>query len=527
MINGALMFMLLNLPLFLIEKSDAILNLQSSKLFAADEKKTENKDKDEDEDEDENEDDDKKKKSTKKSTKKDDGKEKPEFSFKGKVEYEHFLNTYSQQSFLDANKKMEARAQFKIKYGIEAFYFYSVTNVYLQPSFIHDSLASQNKYSPSLTAYRNLSFSSPSFEVAFQELYLCYMSDVVRIRLGNQVFAWGTADTNNPTSYFSPSDMRELLFRGSDESKIGIPALAFMFFFDKMNLEIVFAPIHVGALNPTPGNFWSINLDNAPINIEYINGQPMAIDFFNFAYGARFSATVKGYDFAFSYYHGPDKNGLAVPSNTVIRSGEPLTVQIVPQYYIMNAFGFDFSTAIDKFTVQLELAYSFDKPALLSQSGSSLTLPMDVTQTHYLSYSVGFNVKIPWKKIFKNHQGESMLTIEWSHSTYFVSSVEMPALPALIVLRYDDSFFESQLTFSFTAMYDVFKGGVVLWPKIGWDFQNSFKIELSYAFMYGVKYSQYTGQSSQETVGGYSADNTLFYYMKDNSLVMLRLKYEF
>jgi len=256
----------------------------------------------------------------------------------------------------------------------------------------------------------------------------------------------------------------------------------------------------------------------------------MEINFFNFAYGIRYSATMSGIDFSFSYYHGPDKNGIAVPTKTDIRENEPLVLQIVPQYYMYNAFGFDFSTALDRFTIQVELAYSFDKPALVSQDMSdteNLSLPMDVKQTHYLSYSVGCNYKIPLKKLIKGHQGQSLLTVEWSHSVYFIENIEQPAVPALIVLRYDDSFFDSRLKVSFTTMVDVLKGGVVVWPKIGWDFQNRFKIELSYAFMYGEKYSVLTGEQTIETAGDYSTDDTVLYYMRDNDLIMLRLRYAF
>ncbi|MEZ4565798.1 MAG: DUF1302 family protein [Desulfobacterales bacterium] len=63
----------------------------------------------------------------------------------------------------------------------------------------------------------------------FRELYYNWSREKFRVRMGNQVIAWGTADFLNSTSYFNPSDLRELLFKDEDQVALPVPAVSGLF----------------------------------------------------------------------------------------------------------------------------------------------------------------------------------------------------------------------------------------------------------------------------------------------------------
>jgi hypothetical protein len=63
-------------------------------------------------------------------------------------------------------------------------------------------------------------------------------------------------------------------------------------------------------------------------------------------------------------------------------------------------------------------------------------------------------------------------------------------------------------------LFDTRSGSVILWPKIGWDFQNGWALDLAYVDI--------RGKSSEND----RIDNP-FYYYRDNDMVTLNLRYTY
>ena len=444
------------------------------------------------------------------------------FVFSGMVELENFFNTYTEQDMKDVNKKNEVRNRLKMKFGTEYIYLNSVTNIYFLPTFINSEFYNDYRYSEGNSFSRNLQLSSEGAEASFNELYFNYSFETVRLRLGNQIYAWGTADVFNPTSYFNPSDMREVLFKSEDEMKYGVPSLSGMIFLGDFTLELIYLPMHIpGGFSPA-GNFWSMDMDDDLYSIRFAENNGMDIDWKNFAYGAKFSASISGFDFSLSGYHGPDKDFVTRPARVVIEANQKPIIEVVPENFIVDYIGFDFATTVSKFAFQAEAVYSPDKTGLVEQDVNSienpndLILPYEVKQSHYISYGIGANYFIPLNRLIKDHAGDTVLAFEWSQSMYFDDEISAPLLSGIIAGRLQDSFIDGKLKIDLRDLYDVMKGGNRLWPLIGWNFQNGWQMDISYAHIYG---------SSKES--GFSTENSIFYYLEDNDIVMWRIIYEY
>ncbi|MBN2282694.1 MAG: hypothetical protein JXO48_02275 [Deltaproteobacteria bacterium] len=440
-----------------------------------------------------------------------------DFTCRGFVEFEGWFSTRDDQDSKEANKKNEIRSRFEIRYGTDSIYFYTASDLYLFLIYLNEEAGDDYVYAPDTTVSRNLMISSERSELRFDELYVNYGKANYRLRVGNQIFAWGTADAFNPTSYFNPYDLREFLFKDDDEYRIGVPALSGMLFFEDSTLEVVFVPAHVPMVLAPEENFWSLVIDDYffPVEIEEPSGLPVKSK--NCGFGARLSRSVSGVDFSLSGYHGPDREPVFVPYRTVLRTNEPLSLLIRSFTYTVNMVGVDFTTTYGDFVFQTEAAYSPDKRWIVRQDlddYANLTLPFEVKKSHYLSYAVGFNYFVPLNRVLDGHEGESVFTFEWFQSKYFDDDLFAPLLTDLITCRYEDSFMSGRVKTKMTGIFDVRNDGYVLWPEIGYDFQNGWTVDLSYAGIRG------SGGSDWE-------DNSIFYYFRDNDILMGRIRYEY
>lgn len=236
----------------------------------------------------------------------------------GFVEFENFTSTYPEQEFKDSFKKNELRNNWKIKIGTETFYLNSDTNIYV------------NDYEGDSRVTRNLTITGAPYEISFNQLFLNYEFSVVRIRVGNQVHAWGTADVFNPTSYFNPMDMREALFRDQDEMKLGVPSLSSLFYIGDSSIEVVYVPVHVPVLIPGTGTFWEIKYEERGYPVTVLDPEALDVSGKNMALGIKFSTNIWSTDFNISAYYGPDVEPIFRPigtianiPNTPCRGGSP------------------------------------------------------------------------------------------------------------------------------------------------------------------------------------------------------------
>jgi hypothetical protein len=448
----------------------------------------------------------------------DDEEAEVEFSYSGFIEFENYFNTYSKQEFEDANKKNEIRNRLELRYGSGEIYLFTVSDIYFFPTFIDDQIGKDYHYSQDSGVSRNLRISNRESELRFDELYINYSEGNLRLRAGNQIYGWGTADAFNATSYFNPYDVRELIFRDDDEWKVGVPSLSAMVFMESFTLEMVFVPVHVPMVFFTEDTFWSIDYldDSYPVVFGETHGLDVEPE--NFGFGGRVSASIKGVDFSLSGYHGPDREPVFVPSRTLLIPDEPISLFIEPKYYVVDMVGFDVTTTVlDNFVVQAEAAYSPNKRGFVKQDMNNyqdIDLPFEVKKSPYISYAVGFNYFLPLNKLLGEHEGESVFTFEWFQSKYFESELYPPFITDIMTCRYEDSYYDSRVNVKVTGIFEMKNGGLIFWPEISYDFQNGVTAYLSYANISADE------QPSWE-------ENSLFYYFRDDDIFIWRIRYEY
>lgn len=444
--------------------------------------------------------------------------EEVELSYSGYIEFENYFNTYSDQDFDDANKKNEIRNRLEVKYGTEDVYLFTATDIYFFPTFMDDDIGKDYHYSDESEISRNLRISGRNSELRFNELYINYSEGNMRLRAGNQIYGWGTADVNNPTSYFNVFDLRELIFRDDDERWGGVPSVSSMLFLGGYTLETVFVPVHTPVIMSPKGNFWSIDYLDTSYPVIFGKTHGLDVEPENFGFGTRLSTSIKGVDVSLSGYRGPDREPVYLPTRTVLIPDEPIALLLEPKYYTISMIGADVTTTLfDDFVVQAEAAYSPDKRSFVEQDITdyqNIDLPFEVEKSEYYSYAVGFNYFIPLGKLIEDHEGDTVFTFDWFQSTYRKSEIYPPFLTDILTCRFEDSYYNSQVKLKVTGMFETKHGGFIFWPELTYDFLNGLSIYLSYAGISGEGGSNWT-------------DNSILYYFTDDDIIIWRIRYEY
>lgn len=441
----------------------------------------------------------------------------PDLTWSVDAAFENFFNTREDLDFEDAWKKQEVATHLDVKYGSSDRYLKTVTDLYFFPTFLNDDIGDDYSYSPESRTYRNLRISTEDSEVIFREFYYNWLFDNYRLRIGNQVYAWGTADGLNSTAYLNPVDLRELLLKDEDEFRLGVPSASGMIFFSDFTLQLVFVPIHTAAAIPSTGHFWSVKEVDGQYPVYWDRPEPMDIEAENFGYAARLSSTWKGVDFSVSGYHGPDNDMTLLPTRTVLIPGRSIGIEVEPRSYVVDYVGADFSAPCGDLVFNAEAAYSPNKHGIVEQNTDqpqTLDFPYDTRETDYLSYSVGFNYFIPLQKLIPGHAGDSLFTLEWYQAAYFDDAIEEPNITDLLSFQFQDSYFDKKVKVWLTTIFETRRGGVIVWPRLGYDFQNGFEAELGWVGING------------KGEGDYDED-ALFYYYRDNDLITFELSYAF
>lgn len=427
------------------------------------------------------------------------------FEFKGIIENNNIISTYTEQDSPEIFKKNEIHNKVELRYGTEELYGVLISHQYAIASFINEDY----RYSSSFRISRNGKISGENYEINFNEAYVNATYPLVRVRAGNQIYGWGTADVFNPTSYFNPMDLREFIFKNEDERVFGIPSLSAMWFIGDYTLETVFAPVQAASEIQTGTDYWAIRDKKGPFPVIIDDPEPSAIKTDTAAYGLRFSGTFFGVDASATAYYGPDREPLMRPVRTIIEPDQPVSILVKPEYRMTAAAGFDMSANFDPFVLQAEVSYSPYRYGVVDQPYSAgVVLPFEVERNRTLTYTFGANYFIPMKKIFPWHTGTAVLTAEWMQIKNSNSSVMDPLLTDIFSTRFEDTFFDDSLKFSITLMRDVKNSGMSVFPKAAWDFQNGLSIEFSYIYIEG--------------------DNgSVFGYYNDNDHISARCRYAY
>ncbi|WP_319525945.1 DUF1302 family protein [uncultured Desulfosarcina sp.] len=438
-------------------------------------------------------------------------------TWRGFVEMEGFFRTREEFQDEDRVVKNEIRSHLEVRYGSDDRFAFMAADLYLLPQALGNETDTVYYYDEDSGIDRNLRIYGREAEAQFNELYVNCSFDRIRLRAGNQKYAWGTADFFNPTAYANPYDLRELIFKDEEELKLGIPSLSAMAFTDAFTLEAVLAPVHVPTLLPTTDQFWAIRRVEGFFPVVIDDTQALDPTLENTGWGLRLSATRGNTDISFSAWRGPDHDPVLLPAGVVVEPGEPVALLIRPDYHVIHALGADVTMNTDAFVFQAEASWSPDKCSFVRQDLTDIagiTFPFEVEKSDYLAFAVGANWFVPLGRLIDGHTGQSVLSVEWYQSRFFKEGLNPPLLPDMFTCRYEDSFLDDLLYTEITFIYEDRHGGTIFWPMIGLDFQNGFTLEVSYAGIDGE------GSGSWE-------NDSLFYYFRDNDMVMAKVRYVF
>jgi hypothetical protein len=438
------------------------------------------------------------------------------FDWRLKTALKNQFPTDPDWKFHGDNQKSELSLRMEAAYASAPYSFITITDGYFLIPVFNDDIRDNYPYSSESKVHRNLRISSRGNEIVFREMYINYDADGYRFRLGNQVVSWGTADSINPTAYFSPNDFREFILKDDAEARFGIPSVSAMVFFDEFTTELLFAPVHVPPALPSTGHLWAIKtvetrfpgFKNIPVELG--TPEERSVSSRNFGYGGRISTTLSGVDASLSAYHGPDKDQLFVPFSITIQENQPVLF-MQPESFVVDYMGFDVALTHGDFVFQMEGAFSPNRRGIVSQNSG--IPPYDTRNSRFYACSIGFNYFIPMHHLISGHAGESLFTAEWYLSRYDDNDINRPLFSDFLTLRYQDGFFDDRLKVSMTQLLAARHKGMVWWPKIGYDFHNGFEMELAYLAIYG------------RGSGDFSRDS-LFYYYRDNDFIMLNFWYK-
>jgi len=409
---------------------------------------------------------------------------------------------------------------------VEGFLFWAGNgfSVYATPELrINDAVSSHSpggeiRYSDSgTTLRRNLTLSSRWTELSFREFYVEKETDASRWRLGNQVFAWGTADFINPTSYFNPEDLRELFLKEEDALLQGVPAVSMLRFVGDYSVEAVVMPMGVGRLNAWEGDYFYIYPDNFSLPVNRSDNEEPDVTFENAGMGVKAARSVGSCDLSLSLYHGPDREPLITPDRVTAVPGEPVSVVARSFHGDVTSVGADMSAELGQCVVQVEGAWSFDKQGYVTQETgdpSAIVFPFEVVDSDFWSVSAGLNWFVPVVDWFPGHEGESVVTVEGHRAGYTRGGLGDPFYDETLAFRYQDSFFGSRVPLSLFWLMDGDAEGQMTWAKAGYDFQNGLVVEGSLVFFDG-------------TSPGLNEVGTPFWYMRDRDLFMVTVNYQF
>lgn len=186
-----------------------------------------------------------------------------------------------------------------------------------------------------------------------QEAYIDYYSDIVDIRFGKQIMAWGKADEINPTDILNPQNLGNITEEKTIR-KIGLMAFKTTWKFRDYYLDVVWKPEFDHMRIPKSGMRWSFfslpgiaPLPDPELPENKLKDTELAL---------KLSKTFSLYDFSVSYFDGWDN------IFTPVFSPYPTGTGLVPQvdkliFHRTKMYGFDFAGSIRSFGIWGEGAY--------------------------------------------------------------------------------------------------------------------------------------------------------------------------
>jgi len=183
----------------------------------------------------------------------------------------------------------------------------------------------------------------------FREAYLEWRTGRWDIRVGEQIFAWGTADGYNPTDNLNPRDYLDLV----NNEKIPVFALSATYHFSEAtSLELVLIPLFTPSRFDGEESRWSFFPPEPYVRFERERpGDSLS----NMQFALRAKTSFEGWDFSLSYYDG--YNHIGRPTLICDLLGRPERIRL--HYDRVRTLGFDFATTWRGVGIHGELAHTW------------------------------------------------------------------------------------------------------------------------------------------------------------------------
>ena len=171
--------------------------------------------------------------------------------------------------------------------------------------------------------------------------------------LGKQIYAWGTADTFNPTDNLNAYDYLDVI----DNEKLGLWSAALRLTAAATTATFVVVPAFVPSRLPLPRSRWMPSLPAGFVGVADDPEVPR-VTAGNLQYAARVRTTARGVDVSASYYDGFEHVPALRVSSVAVAPGVVLP-RFTPVYPRVKVPGLDVSTTYGGFELHAETAARF------------------------------------------------------------------------------------------------------------------------------------------------------------------------
>lgn len=350
------------------------------------------------------------------------------------------------------------------------------------------------------------------FREAYVDLY-GFLFNNLDLRVGRQLFVWGTADKLNPTDNLNPDDLEDVMDFGRHLGSDGLKA---SYYLCHSTLTAVYIPVFTpavlpqgdwaSALSPSMELPSGMILRNSTDTIVMPENNPEE----GSITGVKLSKNILGYDFSLSYVYGRDDLPLArkitfTPADTL--GGMNIASELI--YPRMHIAGIDMAGSIASIGCWAEAAVflpeEVDLLTDLSVLGMGTQKSVALNDTPYVKYVVGGDYT------FKNG---IYINAQYLHG--FIHERGKNNLENYVMFSIERKFFDDKLKIS------PISGAVEIR-----DFED---IENNYALILSPEIAYYPVDNAELTLGARFIDGksaTTFGKMKDNDEMYLKVKYSF
>ncbi|MEK6683647.1 MAG: hypothetical protein AABY46_03210, partial [Nitrospirota bacterium] len=195
-----------------------------------------------------------------------------------------------------------------------------------------------------------------------KEMALEFNFASVDLSVGKQVYAWGSADTYNPSDNINPYDYLDVI----DREKIPVYSANLKATAGPVTVDVILIPFFTPSRDPLATNRWTpapapatettSSVGNILPSGSTVEGRRIpGRDLGNMQYAVRMKTTMAGWDISASYFNGFEYVPVVKRERNV--SGSET---LVPVYRHMQVPGLGFSTTFDKFVFNGDFALKFE-----------------------------------------------------------------------------------------------------------------------------------------------------------------------